>query len=64
MRKLIVFHIYGLGHFESLEDIEIDYLVVLYADNSVAYALSEQVNGARAHWLAIILSLAVGEPPR
>lgn len=49
MRKLIVFHIYGLGHFESLEDIEIDYLVVSYADNSVAYALSEQVNGARAH---------------
>ena len=49
MRKLIVFHIYGLGHFESLEDIEIDYLVVSYANNSVAYALSEQVNGARAH---------------
>ena len=58
MRKLIVFHVYGLGHFESLEDVEIDYLVVSYSDNSVAYALSEQI------WLAIILSLAVGEPPR
>ena len=49
MRKLIVFHVYGLGHFESLEDVEIDYLVVSYSDNSVAYALSEQINGTRAH---------------